>query len=170
MKKFTLQAVFFIIILLGLSFFQIRRHIPRSTKAPIITGLSKGGIGTSKDFGEPTASSLRPTLVYFFAPWCGVCKIAMENLKLLPKMAGVNIVLVALDFETSDEVIDLIDEKHLSEFELIMGNQKTNLDYKIEGYPTYYVISDQGEVVTSSVGYSTTLGMLVRIWLAAMVA
>ncbi len=169
MKKFGLQALLFIIVFLGFSLFQIRNHIPRTAKAPLITGQFKDSTPANKDLGDQSVIPARTTLIYFFAPWCGVCKVSMGNLNFLASLAPVNILIVALDYDKSNEVIDIINEKELSDFELILGDNATNQAYMVDAYPTYYVISDKGEIVTSSVGYSSTLGMLVRIWLAAVI-
>ena len=167
MKKFSLQVLLFTIVFFAIALFQIRNHIPRSAKAPPITGQFKDGTPADKDLTTQSHAPASTTLIYFFAPWCGVCKVAMGNLNNLAALTQAKIVIVALDYEKSSDVLDLITEKELSSFDLILGDEATGQAYKVDTYPTYYVLSDQGEVVTSSVGYSSTLGMLFRVWLAA---
>lgn len=169
MKKFGLQVLLFITVFFAISLFQIRNHIPRSTKAPLISGQSLNGQPISKDLANHAATTARSTLIYFFAPWCGVCKISMGNLNFLATLAPTNIIIVGLDYEKPNDVLDVIKETDLNNFELILGDNATNQAYKINAYPTYYVVSGKGEVVTSSVGYSSTLGMLVRMWYAAAI-
>ena len=147
--------------------FQIRNHIPHAAKAPLITGQSFDGQMISKDLADHTSTPKRSTLVYFFAPWCGVCKVSMGNLNYLIKLVPINIIIVGLDYEKQTDVLDLIKEKDLGQFELILGDSRTNQAYKIDAYPTYYIVSETGEVITSNVGYSSTPGMLLRMWYAA---
>ena len=167
MKKFGLQALIFVVMFLAVSMFQVRNHIPHAAKAPLITGQSNDGQMISKDLSDQTSSKKRSTLIYFIAPWSGVCKITMGNLNYLAKLASANIIIVGLDFEKQTDVLDLIKEKDLGHFELILGDNRTNEEYKIDAYPTYYIVSEKGEVITSSVGYSSTPGMLLRMWYAA---
>lgn len=169
MKKFGLQALLFLVVFIGISLFQIRNHIPRTTKAPLITGHTEDGTSVSKDIANQSTLPPRSTLIYFFAPWCGVCKVSMGNLNFLAKLAPTNIVIVALDYEKPAEVIDIIKDKELTGFDLILGDNATNQAYKVDAYPTYYVVSEKGDIVTSSVGYSSTLGMLLRMWYAAAI-
>ena len=166
MKKFGLQALLFIIVFFAVALFQIRNHIPRLAKAPPITGQFKDGTPADKDLAAQSQAPAPATLIYFFAPWCGVCKVAMGNLNNLAALTQARIVIVALDYEKPSDVLDLITEKELSNFDLILGDDATGRAYKVDAYPTYYLLSDRGEIVTSSVGYSSTLGMLFRVWLA----
>ena len=167
MKKFAIQALLFMAVFFAVSLFQIRNHIPRSAKAPHITGQFEDGSPADKDLAAESQVPARPTLIYFFAPWCGVCKVSMGNLKYLAALTPASIMIVGLDYEKPGDVLDLISEKGLADFDLILGDITTNQAYKVDAYPTYYVISSQGEIVTSSVGYSSTLGMLFRMWFAA---
>jgi thiol-disulfide isomerase/thioredoxin len=167
MKKFALQVLAGVFILTAISLFQIRNHIPHASNAPAITGVGKDGTPIHLDLVQSGEKSSKTSLLYFFAPWCGVCKMSMGNLNILSKMTSANIIIVALDYENPTEVIDLIKVKELESFELILGDTTTNQAYKIEAYPSYYVISADGKIVTSAVGYTTTVGMLLRIWLSA---
>jgi len=167
MKKIALQALLFFTVFFAISIYQIRNHIPRTTDVPLISGQSADGTPNQINLAQGILKS-HPTLLYFFAPWCGVCKIAMGNLNILSTFASVNVVIIALDYDNKNEVIDLIKQKNLGNFELVFGDNATKQSFKVGAYPTYYVVSGQGEVFTSSIGYSTTIGMLFRIWTARL--
>jgi len=105
----------------------------------------------------------KPTLVYFFAPWCSVCKLSIGNLQTLqgryPELA---IRMVALDYSSLAEVSDFIEDRELA-FPVLMGNSAIAQRWQIKAYPTYYLIDAKGQIVSRNMGYSTELGMKVRL-------
>ena len=105
-------------------------------------------------------------IVYFFAPWCGVCRISIDNLDdLVGGQAVAWATVVALDYGDVGEVRDFIDSTGVS-LPVLLGNSGTAADWSVRAFPTYYVIDASGRIQSRSVGYSTYLGMRVRAWLA----
>ncbi|TMP38005.1 TlpA family protein disulfide reductase [Pseudoalteromonas rubra] len=102
------------------------------------------------------------SVVYFFAPWCSICRYSMPNLNKLHEAGKVNAVAIALDFENKDAVSAFVDDLSLS-MPVLLGNRSTASDYKVKAYPTYYVLSDDLKVVERSVGYSSELGIRARL-------
>ena len=51
----------------------------------------------------------RPTLLYFFAPWCGVCRASIGNLDYLDA-DKVQVVVIALDYANQTEVEQFVAE------------------------------------------------------------
>ncbi|WP_125716275.1 TlpA family protein disulfide reductase [Pseudoalteromonas rubra] len=102
------------------------------------------------------------SVVYFFAPWCSICRYSMPNLNKLHEQGKVNAVAIALDFESTDAVHAFVDDLALS-MPVLLGTHHTGSDYKVKAYPTYYVLSADLKVVERSVGYSSELGIRVRL-------
>lgn len=107
----------------------------------------------------------RPTLVYFFAPWCGVCAASADNLSRLSRWREdrVNVVLVALDYEAPGDVADYA-RRHELDMPVLLGEPATGRQWRIPGYPTYYVLDSGGRIRQRDFGYSTTLGLVWRTW------
>ena len=104
--------------------------------------------------------------MYFFAPWCFYCRTSIGNLQDLVTDGRVRWgTAVALDYGGIAEVQAFIDETGVT-LPVLMGTGQTAADWKIRGFPTYYVIDAQGEIHSRSVGYSTLAGMWFRNWLA----
>jgi thiol-disulfide isomerase/thioredoxin len=104
-------------------------------------------------------------VVYFFAPWCFYCRKSIDNLGELVsdgKLAWARV--VALDYGDLDEVREFIDETgvHLP---VLLGGPQTTKDWQIRGFPTYFVIDGDGNIVSRSVGYSTKIGLQARVWM-----
>ena len=106
---------------------------------------------------EPLAREGKQTLIYFFAPWCRVCSLSIGNLQYL-NSTDVNIVTVAMDYQSIEQVQDFVDE-HQVQSQVLLGTQGLKETFKLKGYPTYYLLNEQKQVIASSMGYSSALGL-----------
>ncbi|WP_444994115.1 TlpA family protein disulfide reductase [Aliikangiella sp. IMCC44359] len=108
----------------------------------------------------------RDTLVYFFAPWCKICDLSIDNLELLyqANYKNLDVIAIALDWKSINEV-DLFLEKHELTIPVLLGNKQTQELFNISAFPSYYLISKNAEVRAKSRGYSTELGMNLSVLL-----
>lgn len=108
----------------------------------------------------------RSGIVYFFAPWCRVCRVSIGNLDDL--VDGERVAwgtVVALDYADQEEVRAFIRRTGV-DLPVLLGDARTAADWSVRAFPTYYVVDAEGRIASRSVGYSTWLGMWVRAWLA----
>ncbi|CAM5225405.1 TlpA family protein disulfide reductase [Alishewanella longhuensis] len=102
------------------------------------------------------------TLLYFFAPWCGICRLSMPNLKYLQAdNEGLAVYAIALQYDSAEQVSEFIADLDL-QVPVLLGNQQMATDYQIQAFPTYYVIDENGHISAKSLGYSTALGLWLR--------
>ncbi len=104
-------------------------------------------------------------VVYFFAPWCFYCRSSIDNLDELVasgKLAWARV--VALEYESLDDVREFINETGIDS-PVLLGSQKTTRDWRVRGFPTYFVIDGNGKIASRSVGYSTKIGLQTRVWM-----
>lgn len=112
------------------------------------------------------AADARPTLVYFFAPWCHYCAFSSDNLVRLRRLRDENelrIITVALDWQDVAEVREYA-ENHKLNVPVLLGNASISRDWKVYGFPTYYVLDSEHRIVRRDIGYTTQLGLLWRTW------
>jgi len=109
-------------------------------------------------------SQAKPTLVYFFAPWCTVCRYSIGNLNDLDP-GSVNIVKVALDYTSKESVVDFVISTD-TQGPVLLGTNEVKQDFKVPGYPAYYLLNAEQQVVGSAMGYSTEWGMKLNAYLA----
>lgn len=102
----------------------------------------------------------KPTLIYFFAPWCQVCHLSIDNLQYLDQ-DKVRILTVAMDYSSQQEVETFLAE-HEFEAPVLMGSQQQKQQFRLKAYPTYYLLDPQLRVVSKNMGYSTALGLKLR--------
>ena len=104
-------------------------------------------------------------VIYFFAPWCFYCKHSIDNLdKLLASGQLAWARAVALEYGNLDEVREFINETGVN-LPVLLGGPKTTSDWNIRAFPTYFVIDEDGQIVSRSVGYSTKIGLQTRVWM-----
>ena len=106
----------------------------------------------------------KKVLIYFFAPWCSICHMSGGNLNALRKARTddeLEILVIGLSYEFDGEIQDFANELELT-MPVLYGEEQLMQDYKIKGFPTYFVIDEEGKVIHRSVGYSTELGMRLR--------
>ncbi len=154
------EASIIVLVLLLFSWFQNRGTLAAdNTMAPDFTLQSLTGetVQLSKLKGKKV-------LIYFFAPWCKICHMSGGNLNDLRKARSedeLEILVVGLSYEFNAEIQDFANELQLT-MPVLYGNEQQMIDYKIKGFPTYFVIDEEGKVTHRSVGYSTELGMRLR--------
>jgi thiol-disulfide isomerase/thioredoxin len=102
----------------------------------------------------------KKTLVYFFAPWCAVCKMSIGNLDAV-NTDQYNVIRVALDYQSQEEIEAFAKNNNVNGT-ILLGGEQHKSRFNISGYPTYYVLNENLEVIRSDMGYSTYLGLKLR--------
>jgi thiol-disulfide isomerase/thioredoxin len=159
-REHTWLSLAFDVAVLAVVFFMIQawqtRHLPDNELAPVTElALLEGGRQSALRAGAPG-------IVYFFAPWCRVCRLSIGNLDDLVESGHVQwATVVALDYSDTDEVTAFIERERVS-LPVLLGTTQTAADWSVRAFPTYYVIDSSGRIQSRSVGYSTWLGMWTR--------
>ena len=153
-----------ITVFLGLSWWQQKDMLANgdSVKMPSITLPTL----LENDYFLKFNHRQKPTLVYFFAPWCRVCHASIENLEAIHQDQSdtLQIVAIALDWRSESEVSEFVSQHKLS-LPVLLGTPKIRSDFQIWAYPSYYLISKDATVVSRNIGYTTELGMRWRLLL-----
>lgn len=162
LKSTVVNIVLFAVIFNAVSFFRESSLLPSDSTvaAPSLTlPRLKGEMFEHKELEG------KNTVVYFFAPWCHVCHASIGNLEdfYQDKKGDVNVVAVALSYDSRNEIDEFVADKSLT-FPVLLGTNELMTEYQINGFPSYYVLDGDGKIVAKSQGYSTELG----IWLRAM--
>ncbi len=105
-----------------------------------------------------TASG-KKTILYFFAPWCTVCKVSMDALNMFAGNENLQAVAVGLDYQSLGELKPFTKKMQAPVF---AGNSEVQSRFKIDRYPTVYILDGEGRVAHTMVGYTSRLGMWIR--------
>lgn len=106
----------------------------------------------------------RPALVYFWASWCGVCKAMQHNIDAL--QGEVPMVSVALQSGGAQEVARYLAEKGSRMPALLDEDGALAARYGLHGVPAAFILSPDGSIRYTALGYSTEFGLRLRLWLA----
>ena len=156
-RSITIQVVILVVAFNILSFIREARMLG-SDELPI----EPHQLTTLMSDTVTLAANDKKTVIYFFAPWCQVCHISIENLQeIYLNNQDVDVIAVALDFESKEEII-AFSKQHQLTFPIALGNAKVKTDFKISGYPSYYVLDKDNKLAGKSLGYSTELGLYLR--------
>jgi thiol-disulfide isomerase/thioredoxin len=162
-SSLLLNATLLIVAFLGISAFQARNMLDTDrVVAPVLQAQTLAG-----DYFDLSTVEARPTLIYFFAPWCHYCAFSSDNLVRLRRLRdeeNLRIITVALDWQSVAEVRDYAD-KHELNVPVLIGDANTERDWKVYGFPTYYVLDSKNRVAKRDIGYSTQLGLWWRTWI-----
>ncbi len=154
---YALEAMAISVMLLLFYAYQTNGLLPTGDQsAPKLSAISLDG--TPIDLSERSASA---TLIYFFAPWCSVCAASsgnIEHLRDLKSDSGLDILLVALDWQTADEVQDYV-ERHEITVPVLLGDRQIASDWNVYAFPTYYILDSEQRIAHRDLGYSTLAGL-----------
>lgn len=157
-----LNGAMMIVVFIAVSAFQARNMLDAERQlAPELSAMTLDG-----NHFDLSSFERRSTVIYFFAPWCQYCALSSDNLNRLRRLRdedALRIVAVALDWKDPDEVTQFA-ERHELNVPVLLGDAAIARDWKVYGFPTYYVLDKQSRVVSRDIGYSTQLGMLWRSW------
>ena len=152
--RWPLEWMFFVILFVLASGWVSRHMLDTQTPAPVAEFTSLSGTPIRLDWQNE-----EPHLIYFFAPWCGICRISMPGLNLIPT-DDIQIYAVALDFETQAEVEQFVADVGY-EGAVLLGDSHIRNKFQIRGYPSYYVIQ-KGQIQHRDQGLSTPPGLWLR--------
>lgn len=159
-KRLTLELLVVIVIVAGVQAWRARDLLPADerTPAPALDLRDLDGRSWS------TASLAgRPAVIYFFAPWCSVCSASAPQLRWFHRWRGdeVTLLLVGLDWSSESELREYA-ASHELPMPVLAGSAVTGAEWRIRGYPTYYVVDAQGRIAARDIGFTTAIGLWLR--------
>lgn len=162
LKKWSKELIGLIVILFIVFTVMDFWRKPESL-APIL--LEPQPLATGESVSLATLSEKQPVLVYFWATWCGVCKITSPTVAELAK-SGVPVISVALRSGDSERLLVGMTKKELN-FPVIndINGQLANA-VGISATPTFMII-DNGKMVSFTTGWTSYWGIKARLWIAS---
>ncbi|MDP2275417.1 MAG: redoxin family protein [Archangium sp.] len=146
-----------LIILLAVGAWQTRNHPRGAAPAYTFTTLEQKTVALSSFAGKPT-------LLAVWAPWCGVCKAESGNVSRVHSWLGsrANVVSVATAFNDVSEVRQYMTAQGV-DYPVLLAQEDFQRVMHVEAFPTVFVLDSRGRIVSSMQGYTTTLGMVLRV-------
>ncbi len=157
-RRWAIDLAAFATVFVAVSTYQARDLVDTGEVIPETTLASADG--EVRSIVDPEADR---TLVYAWAPWCGVCSAQEGTLSRAIPWFGDDVAVrsVVFDFGSRDDVRTSAKDKS---FPVLFGTRRLRRELNVNAFPTMYVLSKKGRVLSRSKGYTTTAGLLWRVW------
>jgi thiol-disulfide isomerase/thioredoxin len=106
-----------------------------------------------------------PILIHFWATWCPTCKAEAPNIQTISE--NYNVLTIAVNSGSDLEIEEYIKSRNLNFMVVNDTDGKMANKVGISVFPTTIIYDKNGEVFFSDVGYTTTLGLRLRMFLAS---
>jgi thiol-disulfide isomerase/thioredoxin len=158
-RSTAIDVALVLAVILGVRTWQ-QRDLP-SGPAPAV-------VGTTLD-GKPFALEEQrgqPVLLHFWATWCSVCAMEKGSIDSIAK--GGRVVTVASESGDAAKVAAYMKAQGLS-FPVVLDPEGALARrYGVRGFPTSVFVDRGGVIRFAEVGYTTEIGMRLRLWLAGL--
>jgi thiol-disulfide isomerase/thioredoxin len=106
----------------------------------------------------------KPLMIHFWATWCPTCKLEASTIESLSK--EYEVLSVAVNSGDDDEIKLFMDSHKLSYDVINDKNGEFAKKFSVFSFPTTFIYDKDAKIKFSEVGYSSTLGLKLRMWLA----
>lgn len=106
----------------------------------------------------------KPILLHFWATWCPTCKAEAGNIETISKYFEV--ITIATKSGDNNDIQKYLEARNLT-FKVINDKDGSLAKkFNISIFPTTIIYDKNREIFYSDIGYTTTFGLWLRMWLA----
>ena len=148
-----------LLLILGVSAWQQSGTV--SGPAPALAGILLDG--------KPLALAAfagRPVLVHFWATWCPICRAEQGSIDALARDTPV--ITVAMQSGSRDAVVQHLRKEALSFPVLNDPDGVIAAQWGVRTVPASFIVDGAGQIRFLEVGYTTGVGLRLRLWLAGL--
>ena len=139
-------------------------HLWQTRNLPV--GAAPGLQGKMLSGEKSALQDLRgkPVLVHFWATWCPICRTEEGSIDSLAE--DYTVLTVATGSGSAAEISSHLSENKLN-FPVMMDEDgMLGMAWGVRGVPSSFIVDAHGQIRYIAVGYTTELGLRVRMWLA----
>lgn len=156
-REGAILVVLIMVVMLGMDFL-------RAPQAPASFGSQPLQTLSNQSLTLDEQSQQRPLLVYFWATWCGVCKMTTPSVSRLAE-EGENVLTVALRSGDNAGLTRYLQGKGIQMPVVNDSRGDLSAQWDIGVTPTFVII-DKGQVIATTTGWTSYRGMKARMWWA----
>lgn len=108
----------------------------------------------------------KPILIHIWATWCPTCKLEASNIQNISK--DYQVLTYVVKSGSNNDIVNYMQENEL-DFNTI--NDQSGFyasKFNVAAYPTTLIYDKDQNLVFSEVGYTSTLGLKLRMWYASL--
>lgn len=157
--RWLIELTLIFIVLLSIKFWMQRDIV--SGIAPNISSVM-----LNEQYFDLYKNKQRPILIHFWATWCPVCKLEQSNIQNISK--DMPVITIAMQSGNDDELREFMKDEYLSFNTINDESGRLSRLYNIRGVPVSFIINKDNKIEFTEVGYTTELGLRVRLWWAGI--
>lgn len=105
-------------------------------------------------------------LIYFWADWCGVCKATSGTINNIN--ADWPIITVAMQSGAAENVAETMRQRQYDWPTIADPASSIFRKYGFPGVPAFVIVGPDGNVSSTSIGYTSEIGLRLRLWWASL--
>ena len=128
-------------------------------QAPALESVTLAGDAVSlEDFHG------RPMLLHFWASWCSVCRFGHDSIEAIARDWPV--LTVAMQSGSDAELAAFMEQQGLTAATVNDERGLLAARYGVRGVPTSFILDEAGRIRFAEIGYTTEIGLRLRLWFA----
>jgi thiol-disulfide isomerase/thioredoxin len=160
-RSIVINVVLFVLVIAGVRAWQQRDMV--SGVAPVLQGITLAG----QPYILP-AHPAQPVLVHFWATWCPICRTEQNSIVAIAH-DNPNIITIAMQSGKPEEVAKYMREQGIDFPVVNDADGSISSAWGVHAVPASFIIAPDGQIRFVEVGYTTGLGLRLRLWLAGIV-
>ncbi|MBI5890315.1 MAG: protein disulfide oxidoreductase [Nitrosomonadales bacterium] len=159
-RSIAMEALLFVAVVVAIRTWQQRDMV--SGAAPALQGATLAG----QPYALP-AHPDRPVLVHFWATWCPVCSAEQDSIAAIAR-DNPNVVTIAMQSGKPEEVARYAREQGIAFPVINDPHGRLAAAWGVHAVPASFIVAPDGQIRFVEVGYTTGLGLELRLWLAGI--
>ena len=106
----------------------------------------------------------KPLLIHFWATWCPICRAEESNIVVLAR--DHQVLTVAMQSGGTAEVAAYLNKHELQFPVMVDESGRIARRFGVLAVPASFIVDANGRIRFVEVGYTTEIGLRVRLWLA----
>lgn len=159
-RGYSINLLLFVVVVAGIRVWQQRDMV--SGVAPALQGVTAAG----QPYILPSHPE-HPMLVHFWATWCPVCRTEQSSIAAIAH-DNPHVITIAMQSGKPQEVAQYMKE-HGIDFPVVNDpGGSISSAWGVHAVPASFIIAPDGQIRFVEVGYTTEIGLRLRLWLAGI--
>ncbi len=159
-RGYAINLLLFIAVVAGIRAWQQRDMV--SGAAPVLHGVTLA----AQPYTLPVHPG-HPVLVHFWATWCSICRAEQSSIAAIAH-DDPNVISVAMQSGKPQEVARHMREQGIDFPVVNDADGSIAKVWGVHAVPASFIIAPDGQMRFVEVGYTTEIGLRLRLWLAGI--
>lgn len=163
-KNHLSTLALFVAVMLGVNAWQTR-HLPAGAAPEFTASLSNGETVSLQQWRAQYPN--QAVALHFWADWCPICKTEENSISRIKRDWPV--LTIAMQSGDAVKVQNVLAKRQLDWLTAIDPAGHITKRYGFAGVPAFVVIDAKGNIASATIGYTTEIGMRLRLWWANLI-